>query len=227
MPMPPPPDRLTARKSPKQGRSARTVEAILESAAHILETGGFDGYNTNAIAARAGASIGSVYQYFGSKDAITMALISAENEGLASALDSAAALTDPRAALDAMIAAAANHQLRRPRLARLLDLEERRLTPMALRNDAKSELLHRQVVEVVERIFGPHEEMSRVCTDLIVITRALCDAAGERDENSLDALQERIRKAVRGYLQEQFPPAGKALASDSSGMVRQAARRSI
>lgn len=206
MPVSKHPDRLTPRKLPKQGRSAQTVDAVLESAAHILETEGFDGYNTNAIAARAGASIGSVYQYFGSKEAITMALISTDAERLVSALDGAATLTDPHAALDAMIAAAANHQLRRPRLAQLLDLEERRLNRLALRSDEKPELLHRQVVEVVERIFGPHEEITRVSADLIVITRALCDAAGERHENSLGALQERIRKAVHGYLREQFPP---------------------
>lgn len=204
--MSPPADRLTPRKSPKQERAARTVEAILESAAHILETRGFDGYNTNAIAARAGASIGSVYQYFASKDAITAALIAADNEGLVSALDSAAALIDPHAALDAMIAAAANHQLGRPRLAQLLDLEEHRLAQLALHSDAKPALLHRRVVEVVERVFGPHDEMSRVCADLIVITRALCDAAGDSEEHALDALQDRIRKAVRGYLREQFAP---------------------
>lgn len=201
-----PADRLTPRKSPKQERSARTVEAILQSAAHILETHGLDGYNTNAIAARAGASIGSVYQYFASKDAITVALISAENEGLVSALDSAAALIDPHAALDAMIAAAANHQLRRPRLAQLLDLEEHRLARRALHSDAKPALLHRRVAEVVERIFGPYDDMSRVCADLIVITRALCDAAGDNEEHALGALQDRIGKAVRGYLREQFAP---------------------
>lgn len=201
-----PADRLTPRKSPKQERSARTVEAILQSAAHILETRGVDGYNTNAIAARAGASIGSVYQYFASKDAITAALIAADNEGLVSALDGAAALIDPHAALDAMIAAAANHQLRRPRLAQLLDLEERRLAQLALHGDTKPALLHRRVVKVVERIFGPHDDMSRVCADLIVITRALCDAAGESEDTSHGALQDRIGKAVRGYLREQFAP---------------------
>ena len=200
-----PPDRLTPRKSAKQARSARTIEAILEAAAHILETEGLGAYNTNAIAARAGASIGSLYQYFGSKDAITMALISAESGRLVAALESAARLTDPHAALDAMIVAATHHQLRRPRLAQLLDLEERRLVR---RTDAKPELLHRQVAAVVERIFGPHADMLRVCIDLVVITRALCDAASERDEDSLGALQERISKAVRGYLREQFPSRG-------------------
>jgi hypothetical protein len=62
------------------------------------------------------------------------------------------------------------------------------------------------VAEVVERIFGPYDDMSRVCADLIVITRALCDAAGDNEEHALGALQDRIGKAVRGYLREQFAP---------------------
>lgn len=51
------------RKRPRQARSVATFEAILEAAARILEI------NTNAVAELAGVSIGSLYQYFPSKDA--------------------------------------------------------------------------------------------------------------------------------------------------------------
>src|ERR1700733_3072385 len=73
---------LNARKTPAQKRSVATVAAILEAAARILETRGLDAYSTNAVAARAGVSIGSLYQYFPSKDAITRALISRGAEEL-------------------------------------------------------------------------------------------------------------------------------------------------
>ena len=66
------------RKSPVQARSAATVDAILEAAARILESEGFEGYTTNAIAKRAGVSIGSLYQYFPNKDAVTAALVMAD-----------------------------------------------------------------------------------------------------------------------------------------------------
>jgi AcrR family transcriptional regulator len=197
-------DPLEPRKLPTQGRAAQTVSAILESAAHILETGGFDGYNTNAIAAKAGASIGSVYQYFGSKDAVTMALIAADGERLFAAVDAAAELADPDAALAAMIEAAADHQLRRPRLAQLLDLEERRLVRPGVRGESMPGRVHPKVVKVVEKIYGPHAELPLLCADLVVITRALCDASVERPGDSRAALQERIRSAIHGYLREQF-----------------------
>ena len=68
-------DALAPRKKPLQARSAATVQAILQAAAHILETDGLAACSTNAVALKAGVSIGSLYQYFPSREAITKALI--------------------------------------------------------------------------------------------------------------------------------------------------------
>jgi AcrR family transcriptional regulator len=61
------------RRSPKQARSRATRDAILEAASQILERDGAAGYNTNAVAERAGVSIGTLYQYFPDKTAILLA----------------------------------------------------------------------------------------------------------------------------------------------------------
>jgi AcrR family transcriptional regulator len=66
------------RATPRQDRSRFSVEAILEAATQILESDGETGFNTNAIAARAGVSIGALYRYFPDKRAILLAL--ARNE---------------------------------------------------------------------------------------------------------------------------------------------------
>jgi AcrR family transcriptional regulator len=63
------------RKLPKQARAQETVEAILTATAHILVRHGFEAASTNRIAERAGVSIGSLYQYFPSKDALVAALL--------------------------------------------------------------------------------------------------------------------------------------------------------
>ena len=47
-----------------------TVDAILEAAARVLIDHGYAAANTNVIAARAGVSIGSLYEYFPGKEAI-------------------------------------------------------------------------------------------------------------------------------------------------------------
>jgi hypothetical protein len=65
----------TPRKAPKQARSLNTVTAIVEGAARILEEDAHDGFWTNAVAERTGVSVGSLYQYFPSKDALIGALI--------------------------------------------------------------------------------------------------------------------------------------------------------
>lgn len=62
------------RKIPRQARALATVEIILEAAAQLLERTGEAGFNTNAVAERAGLSIGTLYRYFPDKRAILTAL---------------------------------------------------------------------------------------------------------------------------------------------------------
>jgi AcrR family transcriptional regulator len=61
------------RRSPRQARSMATYDAILEAASQILERDGMEGFNTNAVAARAGVSVGTLYQYFADKQAVLLA----------------------------------------------------------------------------------------------------------------------------------------------------------
>ena len=67
--------RTTPRKRPRQDRSRATVDTILEAAARVLVTHGFDRLTTNAVAETAGVSIGSLYQYFPNKEALVATLI--------------------------------------------------------------------------------------------------------------------------------------------------------
>lgn len=66
--------RPPSRKTPTQSRAKATVDAILRATAHILKSEGFAACSTNAVARKAGVSIGSLYQYFSSKEALVAAL---------------------------------------------------------------------------------------------------------------------------------------------------------
>jgi AcrR family transcriptional regulator len=63
------------RKAASQERSRSTVDALLEATARVLVKEGYDRASTNRIAEVAGVSIGSLYQYFPSKEALVAAVI--------------------------------------------------------------------------------------------------------------------------------------------------------
>jgi AcrR family transcriptional regulator len=192
--------RLDPRKPPTQSRAAETVNAVLEAAARILERDGFEGYTTNAIAERAGVSIGSLYQYFPGKDAITVALIESECARLLADVSEAESLVGYRDAIDHLISAAVAHQMRRPRLARLLDLEESRL-PIGSRIRQANDAIGGALLRVVSRPDFPYTgDRKEAVLDLFAIAKGMVDAAGEREETDAQQLEKRVRRAVYGYL---------------------------
>jgi AcrR family transcriptional regulator len=58
------------RKTPQQERSRFMVTSILDATARVLVKVGFSRTSTNLVAERAGVSIGSLYQYFPSREAL-------------------------------------------------------------------------------------------------------------------------------------------------------------
>jgi AcrR family transcriptional regulator len=70
------------RKNASQERSRVTVDALVEATARILVREGFDNASTNRIAEVAGVSVGSLYQYFPSKEALVAAVIDRHNQEL-------------------------------------------------------------------------------------------------------------------------------------------------
>ncbi len=74
------------------------MEAIVKATARVLVDEGYDRASTNRIAHAAGVSIGSLYQYFPSKEALVAALVENHVERMRGALDGAL-LADPPAAL--------------------------------------------------------------------------------------------------------------------------------
>lgn len=68
-------EQFTVRKSPRQQRAKVTVDSILQAAESIIFHESYEIASTNHIAEVAGVSIGSLYQYFPSKEAIVAALV--------------------------------------------------------------------------------------------------------------------------------------------------------
>jgi AcrR family transcriptional regulator len=99
-----PPRPLTApRKEPRQERARATVDAILAATARVLVKDGYDRASTNRIALEAGVSVGSLYQYFPSKEALVAALIERHSTEMIRFLEERAAQHPPDAPLRTMV----------------------------------------------------------------------------------------------------------------------------
>lgn len=70
-----PTPRTEMRRQPQMPRGQRRVDAILRAAVAVFDAKGYEAATTNAIARRARASIGSLYQFFPNKEAILQAVV--------------------------------------------------------------------------------------------------------------------------------------------------------
>lgn len=80
------------------------VKKLLDTAARILVRDGYAGINTNAIAEAAGISVGSLYQYFPSKDALVAAVHERHASSTRAQFDEFAAKDAARSLEDAVTA---------------------------------------------------------------------------------------------------------------------------
>lgn len=66
---------IEPRKTPVQERSKAMVQALLDATARILAKDGYDALSTNRVARAAGVSVGSLYQYYPSKEALVRGVL--------------------------------------------------------------------------------------------------------------------------------------------------------
>ena len=83
------PPSLPPRKSPRQGRSIATVDAIFEATIQVLLGDGLMRLTTTRVAHRAGVSVGTLYQYFPNKEALLFAVLERHLAMLAEAIEKA------------------------------------------------------------------------------------------------------------------------------------------
>jgi AcrR family transcriptional regulator len=111
------------RKTPVQQRSRETVRRILDAATCVLRERGYDGLSTNRIAAKAGISPGSLYQYFPNKDAILKAMLAEYTDQLLERVTAnlrGASHGDPAGLISAAIRAQVDAMLEQPEIVRMI-----------------------------------------------------------------------------------------------------------
>ena len=195
---------LNPRKTPRQARARVTHDAILEASAQLIGRHGLTAFTTNAVAERAGVSIGSLYQYFPNKDALMVALIGRQQDRQAETLASAVAAAqggDLATTVRSFVRAAMHHHRDDSLLATAIDHEEARLpiaVELAARLDHGGEMVRGALIHFRDHL-GTVDIDAAVHT-LPVLVRAVVDAWANRSPPQLDRAEDEAVRAVLGYL---------------------------
>jgi AcrR family transcriptional regulator len=149
------------RKRPRQERARATFDAVLDGAAEVITEHGYAAMTTNAVARRAGISIGSLYQYFPDKTAILVCLLERHIREMQPVIaESLEALAEPTRPLEdalreTVLRLVAAHDHHGPRLQQVLS-EEVPHPPSIQRLRQKLEAGY---VAEVARILSGHGEL--------------------------------------------------------------------
>jgi AcrR family transcriptional regulator len=188
----------------KQARSKVTVAAIVEAAARVLAEQGWAGFNTNAVAARAGVSIGSLYEYFPDKQALVDEIASAHltraEALLASTVAEITGAEDPSTLVHALVRGLVDLHRDDPRLHRVLSSE----APLSAAIRARVETLRQEAIAFMGQAWNTHVDTPGVAAQLIVDT---ADAVIHRwfveDDGQLTSAQRmtgELSRMLRAYL---------------------------
>jgi AcrR family transcriptional regulator len=198
--------RGSLRKTPRQARARATVAAIVEAAARILAESGPRAVTTNRIAARAGVSIGSLYQYFPNRSAVLRALI--ERELAKAEAARPAAIDDGTLPLASRVRAVVGWQLAVHAANPALSKGLTRLVGEALPREERVRLAaarHARVRETIRSLLGPGARRDVGTVALVVDTSlaALTDAFTARRAERLSepTLADEIALLLTSYLE--------------------------
>lgn len=189
----------------RQARGRLRMQQILDAASEIIDEAGYEALTTNAIAARAGMSPGSLYQFFGNREAILAALadryralIDATYD---SALDLQAAHLPLEVLVDRVVDPLVDLHLSNPALKTLLSGPEINPTLMA-----PTQHLHESVLGRVEALLGMRlpsltdAERSRVARVSLQIFKAIQPMVLEAPAHERPAVITDLKAALIGYL---------------------------
>ena len=198
----------TPRKSASQKRSQATVETLLDATARVLTREGYDRASTNRIAAVAGVSVGSLYQYFPNKEALVATLVARHNREmlqlLRDALEKVASL-DLASAMRELVRATVDAHLVDPALHRIFAEQVPRMGQLA-----KIEALQRETFLLIRAYLDERrneisvrdlDSATSICvTTVEALTHEFVIDKPEAPEGDRDRFIEEVTRLIVGYL---------------------------
>ena len=197
------------RKSASQERSRATVQALLDATARVLTKEGYDRASTNRIAATAGVSVGSLYQYFPNKEALVAALVARHNREMLDLLREAlkeVASLDLATAIAKLVRAAVDAHRVDPALHRVFDEQVPRMGQLA-----KIEALQGETFQLVRSYLEMRRDeisvrdldstTSILVTTVEALTHQFVIHRPDAPERDRDRFIDEVTRLVVGYLQ--------------------------
>ena len=188
----------------RQRRGERRIEQILAAAGVVFARQGYERATTNAIAAEAGISPGSLYQFFPNKEAIAAALEARYAEQMRTARfpDAEVLASLPlEAAIDRLVDPVVEHAIVTPGFHALFAGR-----PQPDHVAASAHELHHGLVARVEAIVGaaspdmPLAEQRRIAGVAVQMCRGILPLISFEDDASRPSLVAELKTALLGYL---------------------------
>lgn len=189
----------------RQARGEERMREIVRAAAVVFAERGPEAATTNAIAAEAGISPGSLYQFFSSKADIARALsehYAAELSGVRRTIMDVGQGTSIEASIDAVVGPLVAFSLAHPGFKALFARSD---LPADMREAVApvQQAMHQTVATLIARFMTEREsaDVDRIATVAIQIVRGMMPLITEApDPATREALTAELRTALAGYL---------------------------
>jgi AcrR family transcriptional regulator len=195
------PPAADAARPPRRARGQLRVEALLAAAAEVFAAKGFDAATMTEIAAQSESSIGSLYQFFRTKEAVAEALVRDQMDALWLRLDGLAerapALATPELA-HALAVCLVEFRAEHPSFATLV---ERPGTPSPMVADVRRKV--RERVEAILARHAPRADRRRLRAMAPVVQHVMKSAVqlrGDLEGAELRAAARELDTMLAGYL---------------------------
>ena len=193
----------------RQARGLRRIEDLLDAAAQVFAAVGYDAATTNAIAARAGVSPGSLYQFFPHKEALGRALAARYAAALRDLYGTALAIEVAALALpellDRIVDPLIAFDLANPGFQALFAGAGIAPQLADVARELDEEILRRVEALVAARAAGlDAERRTLVATIAVRIFKAVLPLALAADLPRRTAIITELKAALRGYLEPLF-----------------------
>jgi AcrR family transcriptional regulator len=203
-------------KAPQQARSKETVELILRATAHILRSEGYSSCSTNRVAKKAGVSVGSLYQYFSSREVLVTSLaerhVKNMQDTMLQALSSLRSDAPFEKTVRVLLRAILEHHARDPALHRVLAEQVPQLAGMAKIHSLgiASFALVQVAIEKQQKQFRPLD--AKLASHILVqsVRAIIFSAFLEKPPIPLSSLEEELVQLVTRYLGHRKAPASRS-----------------